>query len=40
MRVVLDTNVFIAALLVPSGVVALVLRAWFERCFTLFTTQS
>lgn len=35
MRVVLDTNVFIAALLVPTGVAALVLKAWSEHRFTL-----
>ena len=35
MRVVLDTNVFIAALLVPTGVAALVLKVWSEHGFTL-----
>ncbi len=35
MRVVLDTNVLVAALLVPTGVAALVLRAWSEHRFTL-----
>ena len=35
MRVVLDTNVFVAALLVPTGVAGLVLGAWSEHRFTL-----
>jgi uncharacterized protein len=40
MRVVLDTNVFVAALLVPTGVAALILRAWSEHRFTLlFNTE-
>jgi uncharacterized protein len=35
MRVVLDTNVFIAALLVPTGAAAQVLLAWSEHRFVL-----
>lgn len=35
MRVVLDTNVFIAALLVPTGAAAQVLVAWSEHRFVL-----
>jgi uncharacterized protein len=35
MRVVLDSNVFIAALLIPQGVAAELLRRWRKRQFTL-----
>ena len=37
MRVVLDTNIFISALLVPSGNPARIYRAWHERNFLLLT---
>jgi uncharacterized protein len=40
MRVVLDTNVFIAALLVPTGAAARVLQAWSEGRFVLLYSRE
>jgi putative PIN family toxin of toxin-antitoxin system len=37
MRVVLDTNILISGLMVPSGNPAIIYRAWQERKFTLLT---
>lgn len=40
MRVVLDTNVLISALLSPGGVPAVVYNAWIEGRFTLLTSRA
>ena len=37
MRVVLDTNILISALLVQMGLPDVIYRAWHERHFTLLT---
>jgi putative PIN family toxin of toxin-antitoxin system len=37
MRVVLDTNILISALMIPSGNPAVIYRAWQEGQFTLLT---
>jgi len=37
MRVVLDTNILVSALLVQTGHSAAVYRAWHQGCFTLLT---
>ena len=40
MRVILDTNVLVSALLTPDGVPARLLDAWFEGRFELLTSES
>ncbi len=40
LRVVVDTNVFVSALLSPAGAPAQVLRAWRERRFLLLTSAE
>lgn len=40
LRVVVDTNVFVSALLSPTGAPAQVLRAWRERRFLLLTSAD
>ena len=40
MRVVLDTNILISALLVQSGVPGTIYRAWAEGSFTFLTCQA
>jgi putative PIN family toxin of toxin-antitoxin system len=40
MRVVLDTNIFVSALLTPSGVAATVLQMWREGRFDLVTSST
>ena len=40
MRVVLDTNILISALLVQSGVPGTIYRSWAEGAFTLLTCQA
>ena len=39
MRVVLDTNIFISALLTPKGLPSQVLRLWFENRYDLVTSS-
>ena len=39
MRVILDTNVLVSALLVPSGVPGAIYRAWREGAFTLLISD-
>lgn len=40
MRVILDTNVLVSALLVAGSVPALLLDAWFDGRFTLLTSEE
>ena len=40
MRVVLDTNILISALLVQSGVPGIIYRAWTEGAFTLLICET
>jgi len=40
MRVILDTNVLVSALLTPDGVPARLLDAWFEGRYELLTSES
>lgn len=40
MRIILDTNVLIAALLTPMGATGEVYRAWAEGTFTLLTSEE
>ena len=40
MRVVLDTNIFVSALLAPAGRPAAVLKIWLEGKFTLLTCAA
>lgn len=40
MRVILDTNVLVSALLVPGGVPAQLLDAWFDGRFVLLTSEE
>ena len=40
MRVILDTNVLVSALLVPSGVPGTIYRAWREGGFTLLVSEA
>lgn len=40
LRVVVDTNIFVSALLSPTGAPAQVLRAWRERRFLLLTSAD
>jgi hypothetical protein len=40
MRVIIDTNVLLSALIQRNGVPALVLRAWLEDRFTLLTHET
>jgi predicted nucleic acid-binding protein len=40
MRVILDTNVPVSALLVPSGVPATIHSAWLKGSFTLLISQE
>jgi putative PIN family toxin of toxin-antitoxin system len=40
MRVILDTNVLVSALLTPGGVPARLLDAWFEGRYVLLTCES
>jgi len=37
MRVVLDTNILVSALMSPTGTAAIIYRAWHEKRFTLLT---
>ena len=39
MRVILDTNILISALLVPSGVPGAIYRAWSDGAFTLLLSE-
>lgn len=40
LRVVVDTNIFVSALLSPTGAPAQILRAWRERRFLLLTSAD
>lgn len=40
MRVLLDTNILVSALLVPTGVPARIYEAWFQGTFTLLTCKE
>ena len=40
MRVVLDTNILVSALIVPAGKPAAIYNAWVERKFTLLTCAA
>lgn len=40
LKVVLDTNVFISAIISPKGICARILRLWIEGSFVLFSSEA
>jgi predicted nucleic acid-binding protein len=40
MRVVLDTNIIVSALLAPAGKAAAIIRIWLDGKFTLLTCPA